>query len=229
MKVTASHRKNINTLPSINSGEQGFSVSELLTVIVIVMLLSALSLPYMFNYTKLYKSEDQALKVMDLMREAGQQALNKRRTFRLEIDLTLNAVLIIDENTPDPDDDFRIKTIPLDKPIDVRIDIAPDGVTAPAPPNYANAVFDDDSIGHEFAGESFSGNMVWQARFRSDGSVIDAAGNPINATLYSWPPITEGGTAARPGNGEVRAITMFGGTGVMRYWKHNGEEFVPYQ
>ena len=216
-------RKNV----SCQSDEQGFSVSELLTVVAIIFILSAISIPYFLNYTKLYKSEDQALKVVDLMREAGQLALTRRRTIRFEIDLTENAALIIDENGAA--EDFRIKTIPLEKPLEVRLDMAPDGVTAPAPPSYADAEFVSDSLGHDFGGTSVSGHQVWQARFRSDGTVIDGNGNPISATLYFWPPITPGSTASRDGNGEVRALTLFGGSGAMRYWRYKDGAFVPFQ
>lgn len=227
MKVMESQRMNITDPPVVSRGENGFSVTELLTVVAVIMILSAISIPYFFSYSKLYKSEDQALKVMDLMREASQLALNKRRTVRFEIDLTQNAVLIIDENGAD--DDVRIKLIPLEKTSEVRMDMAPDGVSAPAPPNYPNAVFDDDTLGHQAGGNSVSGNLVWQARFRSDGTVVNADGNPISVTLYSWPPVTPGSSASRGENNEVRAITMFGGSGAVKYWRYRGDEFVAYQ
>ena len=40
-------------------------------VLVIVGLLSAFSFAYMYNYTRMYKTEDQSIKVMDLLREAA--------------------------------------------------------------------------------------------------------------------------------------------------------------
>lgn len=227
MKVMASQFKNKRKIVSWHRNAQGFSISELLTVVAIIFILSAMSIPYLFSYTKLYKSEDQALKVMDLMREAGQLALARRRTVRFEIDLTQNAVLIIDENGSD--DDVRLKMVPLEKPVDVRIDMAPDGVAAPAPPSYTDAEFVTDGLGHTTGGSTVSGHLVWQARFRSDGTVIDGNGNPISATIYSWPPVTSGSTASRNSNTEVRAITIFGGSGAMRYWKHKDGGFVPYQ
>ncbi len=53
----------------------GFSLIELIVVISVIVILTAISIPYIYNYKRLYKSEDQALKVMDMMREAGQLAL----------------------------------------------------------------------------------------------------------------------------------------------------------
>ena len=97
----------------------GFSVIELIVVLGIIALLSAISLPYIYNYKKLYKSEDQSLKVIDLMREAGQLALTRRRTMRFEIDLTDNAVLIIDEKSTGSADDTQLKKIPLELTKDI--------------------------------------------------------------------------------------------------------------
>src|ERR1700742_4432065 len=70
--------------------DDGFSLIELLIVTALIVVLTAISIPYLYNYQRVYKSEDQALKIMDLMREANQKALNQRHNFRVEIDLTDN-------------------------------------------------------------------------------------------------------------------------------------------
>lgn len=213
-------------LPYIRQKNSGYSVIELFVVLGVIALLSVISLPYIVNYKKAYKSEDQALKVIDLMREAGQVAMARRRTIRFEIDLTDNAVLIIDENNAAPD--TRIKRIPLENVGDVRIDAIPTGVNKPNPPNYTNIVFANDSVGHFVGDTNVNGNSVWSARFRSDGTVVNNANIPISVNIYSWPPITPGSTTPR-NRSEVRAITLFGGSGAVRYWKHNGTTFIPNQ
>lgn len=211
---------------SVNNPQAGASVVEIVIVLVIMAVLSAISLPYIFNYKKLYKSEDQALKVIDLMREAGQLAITRRRTVRLEIDLTDNAVLLIDQNgTPSG---TLIKKIPLEMTKDLRIDTIPATVTKPNPPNYNDAVFATDTIGHLVGSTTVIGHTIWAARFKSDGSVVTAADVPISANIYVWPPISPGSTTAR-NKSEIRLITMFGGSGAIRYWKHDGTNFVPSQ
>jgi type II secretory pathway pseudopilin PulG len=205
----------------------GFSMIELVIVLVIIMILSAISLPYIFNYQRRFKAEDQALKVMDFMREANQLALNKRRTMRLEIDLTDNMLLLIDEKELGASDDTEVKGIPLEQPLEVRMDQIPTGITKPNPPNYNDAVFATDTIGHKRAGTTVIGHNVWAAKFKSDGSVVNAAGTLISANLYVWAPAAAGNTNPR-NKKEVRCITMFGGSGAVRYWKHDGTNFVAY-
>ena len=208
-------------------GASGFSMIELVIVLVIIMILSAISLPYIYNYQKRYKSEDQALLVMDFMREANQLALNKRRTMRLEIDLTDNKLLLIDEKGAGASDDTEVKAIPLEATREVRMDQIPTGITKPNPPNYNDAAFAIDTIGHKRAGTTVTGHNVWAVRFKSDGSVVNAAGTLTSANLYVWAPASAGSTTPRS-NKEVRAITMFGGSGSVRYWKHDGTNFVAY-
>lgn len=205
----------------------GFSLIELIIVLVIMMVLSAISLPYIYNYQKRYKSEDQALLVMDFMREANQLALNKRRTMRLEIDLTDNKLLLIDEKEAGAGDDTEVKAIPLELTNEVRMDQIPTGVSKPNPPNYNDAVFATDTIGHKRAGTTVTGHRVWAIKFKSDGSVVNAAGTLTSANLYVWAPVAAGSANPRSLK-EVRAITIFGGSGAVRYWKHNGTTFVAY-
>ena len=211
--------------------ESGFSLIEVIIVLVIVSILTAISVPYIVNYKKLYKPEDQALKVMDLMREASQLALTKRRTFRLEIDLTDNNILLIDEDTRVvPAVHREIKAIPLESVADVRMDRIPDGITRPNPPNYndvSTSSYVTDTTGHVRGSTTINGHRVWALRFRSDGSVVNRTNSPISATLYFWTPLTPGNNNPKKKE-EVRAVTIFGGSGAIRYWKHNGTTFLPY-
>ena len=196
---------------------------EILTVLAVIAIMSAISIPYIFQYRKVYRSDDQALKIMDLMLEANQLALTRRRTIRFEIDLSDNTAKIIDENgTPA---NLLLKSIPLDKTSDVRVDVVPSGITRPNPPNYSDATYAIDGIGHNTGAGSVIGHTVWSARFRRDGSVVNASNNPLSVTLYVWPPVTGGSLTPRNAK-EVRAITLFGGSAAIRFWKHNGSTFV---
>ena len=213
-------------LLSANNPEAGASIIEIVIVLAAMVILTAMSIPYLANYKKLYKSEDQAIKVMDLMREASQMALTRRRTMRLEIDLTDNALLIIDQ-TPNAAGTL-VKKIPLELARDVRMDVAPSSITKPNPPNYADAAFATDATGHLVGASTVTGHNVWAARFKSDGTVVNASDVPLSATIYVWPPVSSGSGTAR-NTGEVRAITMFGGSGAIRYWKYSGSAWAASQ
>jgi len=203
--------------------EKGASIVEIVMALVIISILSAISLPYIVNYKKYYKSEDQALKVIDVMREAAQLAITKRRTIRFEIDLTDNAILLIDETGAD----FLIKKVPLEPTKDIRMDTLPSGVLKPNPPNYNDIAFATDTVGHLRGTTPVTGHNVWAARFRQDGSVVNTSvtPTPISVNIYVFPPASPGSTTPRKKN-EVRAITMFGGSGAIRYWKYNDTAFV---
>ena len=205
------------------NAERGASVVEIVIALVIIGIMAAISLPYIANYKKYYKSEDQALKMIDVMREASQLALSKRRTIRFEIDLTDNAMLLIDQNGSAAG--TLIKKIPLEATKDIRVDTIPSGVTKPNPPNYTDIAFATDTVGHTAGGQTVNSHRIWAARFLRDGSVVNAAGTPISANIYIFPPATPGSTTPRNKN-EVRAITMFGGSGAIRYWKYKNTGFV---
>ena len=208
---------------SASKAERGASVVEIVIALVIIGVLAAISLPYIVNYKKYYKSEDQALKVIDIMREAGQLALTQRRTIRFEIDLTDNAVLLIDQNGSAAGS--LIKKVPLEATKDIRIDTIPTGVSKPNPPNYTDISFATDTVGHLVASTTVTGHNIWAARFQRDGSVVNAGGTPISVNIYIYPPVAPSSTTPRNKN-EVRAITMFGGSGAIRYWRYETTAFV---
>lgn len=192
-------------------GMAGYTLVEIIVALALVAVMTAISFPYLFGSTRKYATEDQAIKVMDLMREAGQLALTRRRTILFEINGTVTdrpVVRLVDDAT-----DEVLKTVPLEPLSRVRMDVAPVGLSAPNPPNYPVAVY--------------AGN-VWAVGFTSRGTVVNAGGLPVSATLYSWRPIMEPATPFNPSNltparrEEVRAVTIFGGSGAVRYWKFTG-------
>lgn len=126
---------------------------------------------------------------------------------RVQIDRANKIITIVDENRLPVGDEREVRRaklsdeVSLDPPL---VGGAPIGAP-PAPYGYGTAVY---------------ASNVWAARFRSDGSVVDGAGNPLSATLF-FSPVNMGYSDINL----IRAVTLFGPSGSMRVWRYTGERF----
>jgi prepilin-type N-terminal cleavage/methylation domain-containing protein len=212
--------------------ERGHTLIELLIVVSVITIISAYAI-FSFNaHKKAFKTDDEALRILNFMQEAGQRSLMLRRVMRLEIDYTDNAIRIIDENGSGTDFIYREEQL-LDLS-DVRYvktttssngapaTVSPVGTVSapPAPSSYSAATFATST--HTLS----LGDTVCVLRFQSDGSVLDQGGSVTSATLYLWEPLSTTSLNTVKNNNYVRAITVFGGTGAVRFWKYNGAAFV---
>ncbi len=201
---------------------------ELVIVMVIIGILSTMALMSFTASKKLQATDDQAVQLMDFMRDANIQALSKRRIFRLEIDVNDNQAKLIDENGAGTADDRMVRWMPFEVAGVVRVDssVLPTGVTTTGlPANYNAMLFGTDPFGHWRGNTRISGHSVWSIRFRSDGSLVSNADAISSATLYMW-PAKDNLTPYTPlAKSLVRAITLFGPTGGIKLWKYNGTQF----
>lgn len=200
---------------------------ELLIVMAVIAVMSAVSLFYLTGHQKLYKPDEQLLRIADILQEARQRAMTQRETIRVEIDTTANVVRLIDENTAAiATDDKEVRRLSLLSANDVRIDAAPSNIIDAAPPN--TTYNPPESVPVPVAVYKLStypmsnGNQVCTMRFQSNGNVVDAGTNTIGTgavstgvTLYVWSPST--GNAAQ--SSIARAITITGSTGSIRLWE----------
>ena len=69
-----------------------------MVVMGIIVIMSTIVLFYTTAQKKLYKADEQALLLADMLQEARQRALTQRGTMRVEINLTNNTVKLYDEN-----------------------------------------------------------------------------------------------------------------------------------
>ena len=201
--------------------ETGASLFELLVVVAIVTILSAVSIFYFSGNSRMYKPDDESLKLVDLLQEARQRSLTQRETIRVEIDLTANIARIIDENTASTEtDDKKIREVTLYPGADVKLDSQPPDITTfPPDPLAAQAASYQISV----YPASVTHN-VCTLRFKSDGTVYNAGTNPTaagaaltSATLFIWSPKPNSATLSEV----ARAITIVGTTGSMKLWDYN--------
>jgi prepilin-type N-terminal cleavage/methylation domain-containing protein len=201
--------------------ESGFSIVELLIVLLISAIMLAITGYYFVNHQKLYKPDDQALKIVDILQEARQRSLTQRETVRVEIDLTDNIVRLVDENTPTTEtDDREVRRNTLLPQNEVKLQNRPNDISynppevLPAPTAVFTASIYPSSSTHN----------VCTIRFQSNGTVVNAGTNAIGAgatvtgyTLHIWSP-----KATNTNEADIaRSITIIGSTGSIRIWEFN--------
>jgi prepilin-type N-terminal cleavage/methylation domain-containing protein len=204
-----------------NSDQSGFSLLELLVVVAIVMILSGIMLFYLSAHQKLYKPDDQALQLADILQEARQRALAQRETLRVELNLTTNMATLINENSPSvSSDDVVIKRFTLFSTGDVKISARPSQITVnpPEPMPVPTAVFKTSVY------PGSAGNSVCTIRFLSNGTAVDAGTTDIGTgavqtgvSLFVWSPKKTAPTESE----QARAITVLGATGAIRMWEYD--------
>ncbi len=205
----------------LNPGTEGFSLIELLIVMAIMLILTGTSFYYLAATQDLYKADEQALKISDVLQEARQRSLTQRRTMRVEIDMTDNMIRLIDEDDPTTvNDDTMIRSFPLLAPEEVRVDERPGQIPDNPPEEFPvpNAQFRQsiypESLAHDVA----------TLRFQSNGTVVDQGTNEIGqnavstgATLHIWSPLK-----GDVNNSKIaRSITIIGSTGSIRLWEYD--------
>ena len=210
-------------------GESGASVVEILIVVSVIMIMVAFTLFSALGHKNAYKTDDQTLQIIDVLRASALRAVTQRQTIRVEINLTTNKVQEIDENLATTvADDVVVRSLILEKVANVKVSAQPlnAAVLPPLPSNFPVAVFAAS------VHPSSVGNNVCTIRFNRNGTVSNAGTNSLGAgsamtstTLYVWPPLPTDATRAKLPTA-VRAITIFGSTGNIRLWKYNGTTFV---
>lgn len=208
------------------SAQSGYSMVELILAVAMILVMTAFAVFALRGNRNTFRSDDQAMRILDFMREASNRALAQRQIMRLEIDVTTNVVRIIDENAAGNGDDRIVRRETLENPNAVRLvrsgggaNSPPNAVnTPPAPSNYAAATFAAST--HPLS----QNNSVCVLRFRPDGTVVDANNNITSMSLYLWEPSSTNADVPAERR-RVRAITVFGGTGGVRLWKYDGAAF----
>lgn len=199
--------------------KSGFSIVELVIVILIVFVMTGVSIFLFTAHRNLLKPDEQTLIIADFLQEARQRALTQRETMRVEIDLTDNAVRLINENSPTTlNDDEKLREEKLfpsneviikNRPSNINID--PPEMMPVSPANFPQSIY-PQSLNH----------YVCTLRFLRNGTVVDAGTDPVgsnarlvNAAIYVWSP-----KKTDPNQSEItRAITVVGASGFVRLWE----------
>lgn len=191
----------------------GYSLIELLIVLTIITVMSAVTGYYLTFHKQAYRADDQALQIIDVLQEARQRTLTQRLTMRVEIDMTTNSVKLYNEQTATTtDDDVLIRQVSLMPANQVVVDKKPSEIseTPPEPIPTQDAEFKTSTY------PISQSHKVCTMRFHSDGMVTDAAGVTAGNNIYVWMP-----NKTEPNRSDIaRAITVIGSTGAIRLWEY---------
>ncbi len=201
--------------------ERGFSLLELIVVMGIVIVLSLIAL-LSVSTARLFKADAQASALTDILQEARQGALSRRRTMRVEINATDKVIRLLNEaSAGNASDDVVVKTINF---LGKGVFIGTKPTNLSGSPSEASPTPDitfSTSV-HPLS----SGDSVATLRFLRNGRVTDAGTDaigtgsiPTGATIFIWSKHTSD-TSANPTIGQVfRSITVLGSSGLIRMWK----------
>jgi Tfp pilus assembly protein FimT len=201
--------------------EAGFSVAELIVVLALSAIMTTVSLYYLYSHQKLYKPDEQAALLIDMLQEARQRALTEKVTMRVEMDLTDNVARLINEGDATiSTDDKVVRIFSLKAVQEVNIEKRPNNVNvSPTEPSPVNAVTFAANSTHPLS----LNHKVATLRFRKDGTVYNAGTNALGAgaemtgaTIFLWQP-----DKSNANNSTItRAITIIGTSGAIRLWNY---------
>jgi prepilin-type N-terminal cleavage/methylation domain-containing protein len=181
-----------------SSNSHGFTLVEMLMVIAVLGVVCAMAIgimPSMVNSARADSSVTAAITAVELARD---RAIGERRDFLLTF------------TTPN------------------KIQVSRIGVSTEPTTVVMNTVLDNGLTYMQFTGipdtpDAFgsSGPIAFgltpTIEFTSDGSLLDASGDPVNGTVFFGDP-------ARASS--ARALTIFGATGLVGVWKWDGTKWV---
>lgn len=202
---------------------RGFSLIEVLVALALVCILSAVCFFYLASHERLFKPDDQILKIIDTLQEARQRSLTQRETMRVEIDLTSNVVRLIDENeAATVDDDREVRRMVLISPAEVKISERPPDISVNPPETMPVPIAQFRPSLHPAS----AGHNVCTVRFLRNGTAADAGSDALGSnaatnglTLFVWSPKKEDANQSEI----ARAVTIVGATGSVRLWEYQRE------
>ena len=214
------------TIENVQSWQSssGRSIIETLVVVAIATILGVVAVPQMITARRLLRSSALPREVVTQLRFAKQQAMSQRQAFTFQYDDSTKQINIIDHNNngnatascnvlgkdivgdssyPNTACSTTVLTVPLGggpvpaADISIGVPSAISGVST----------LDDTTTPTSLTGSKLN------ITFQPDGSVIDAAGNPVNRTLFLYNNRVPTQTAA--------AISVLGAAGRVKVWRYS--------
>jgi Tfp pilus assembly protein FimT len=191
----------------------GHSLIELLLVFALIGIVTSIALPQLLAQRRLSRSVGVAREILTELREARQLAMSQRQAFTFQYDNVNKRFLMIDHNdNPGPATlvNGTYPVTPNTRIVSTR-PLADTATSSEIPygiPNQAQTGALDDGI----AMTPLFNNQI-NITFQPDGSVVDAAGDPLGRALFFYNSKAPRGTAS--------AISIMGASGRVKIWRYN--------
>lgn len=193
---------------------RGHSLIEMLIVVALIGILTSLALPELLVQRRLSRSVAVTREIMAGLRHTRQLAMSQRQAITFQYNNTTKQVSIIDHNSnlgaallldpsyPNTAGSQLVSATPLAADPALSSEITY-GIPTGAP---AGALADGISMTALF-------NSQINITFQPDGSVIDAAGNPVGRAMFIYNNRAAQATAA--------AISVIGASGRVKIWRYD--------
>jgi prepilin-type N-terminal cleavage/methylation domain-containing protein len=179
--------------------ESGFSLPELVVVLLIGAIILVLALPQIISSRKLFRFSAVQRQVGTMLREARQEAMSQRRPITFRYDNGNKAVTIYGGEFGAAGD-ARNRTASL-----FDSGLPSEEIVYGKPPGASAAALGDTTNITNLT----SGTV--EITFQSDGSVLDAANNPVNKALFFYHDKYRSETAF--------AVSVLGAGGRIKIWR----------
>lgn len=234
-----------DTNPQTLRSSRGFSLIELLTVLAIVSVLTAIAIPALTSQRRLVRSTAVMREIMTRLRYARQLAMSQRQsvTFQYDDAASKKQITIINHNNTQPltpscnlsktailvasgFPNTVCSTVVAIYPLaqgglpasEITYGIPAGSLLPAGAPVIPVTKLDDNIVLTPLTPAGAGGKL--NITFQADGSVIDATGLPLDRAMYFFNNAAAQGTAS--------AISVVGASGRVKVWRYNlsGNKYI---
>ncbi len=181
--------------------QQGFSLPELVIVLLIIAIIGVIALPQMIAARRAFRFSGMQRQVAGALAEARQQAMSQRKAITLRYKNTEKETVIYGGGFGTVNDS-KNKIEALD-----GSGIQKAEIVYGQPPGASTAALGDGTNV-----SALSGGMV-EVTFQPDGSVLDASGNPENKALFFY--------HSKKPKSMAFAVSVLGAGGRIKIWRYS--------
>lgn len=206
-----------NALLAPPSSHDGFSVVDMLVVLALLGVLSALAIPQLIGQRRLIRSSAINREVLTQLRFARQQAMTQRQVFTFQYDNATKQILIIDHNNNPDVSGVTVLTDPsypntVGRAVVSTIRLTSGGIPSTEIKYGIPSGLPTGALADGVSRTGLTSGKI-NVSFQPDGSVVDINGNPINRALFFY-----NNKAARH---TASAVSVLGAAGRVKLWRYD--------